>query len=431
MKVLVTGYACDPYRGSEPGVGWRAVCRIARSHDVFVLTDVHNMEGWQRAERQGEVPGNVRVRFLRKPTSTLQNRWLAHLQSWKNCSKFNGLVLDAARAWHAEVGFDLCHQVTVAGWRLPSPLWQLPVPFVWGPIGGAGVIPREFRKMLSPSGRLMEAIRDVNTSWSSRSRAFRNCMRGAAWVFAANEETETFLRPFRAGHPMKRLPIASIPEETALRFARPAGSRSEGPLRLFAGGNMEGRKGVALALRAVAVAKDRGLALRYTVAGGGPDLPNLIALRRELGLEEEVEFHPGFSGDDYVKALHAADVYFLPSFRESTPVTLLEACLAGCYPVVADTSAQGEIVRLVGGSAVPTESVEQLVDGLAAALIWCHEHPEEVRRIAANAATEVARHFASTRYDDAIAEAYRLCLAARMMETPSPADAAHDAPPST
>jgi len=412
MKILISAYACNPFGGSEPGVGWAAVCRIAKRHEVFVLTDIHNRAGWERGAAEGRIPANVTVRFLRDRSACSENRFIAHLQSWMNYRSFNRQVLAAAAAWHAEESFDLCHQVTIAAWRMPSPLWRLPIPFVWGPIGGAGYIPPAFRGILSPSARAFESVRDLNTTLASRSRAFRQAIEHSAVVFAANEETELFLKPYRAGRPLVRLPIASFAPERVARLRRPPGqAREPGPLRLFAGGNIEGRKGVSLALRALARAATRGLEFHYTVAGGGPEIPALKTLCHQLGLDDRVEFHPGYSGDAYLEALHRSDVYFLPSFRESTPVTLLEACLAGCYPVVADTSAQGEIVRLVGGTAVPVRDIDSLVAGLADALLECQANPASLSGVATQAAAAVERHFSGESYERTVEEAYALALA--------------------
>lgn len=414
MKILVVGYACNPYGGSEPGVGWAAVCRIAKRHNVWVLTDIHNREGWDRGTREGIIPQNVHVRFLRDRSACSENRFIAHLQSWMNYASFNRQVLAVAREWHREIGFDLCHQVTIAGWRMPSPLWQLPVPFVWGPIGGAGYIPPGFRGILSPSARAFERLRDVNTSFSSRSKAFADCIKNTAVVFAANEETLRFLQPFRNGRPLVKLPIASFHPDRVEQLRRPVGRvREEGPIRLFAGGNMEGRKGVGLALRALAIVAAKGIDFRYTVAGGGPEILALKALCHHLGLDSRVEFHTGFHGDGYLAALHRTDVYFLPSFRESTPVTLLEACLAGCYPVVANTSAQGEIVRLVGGHAVSVTDPDSLVQGLADAVEWCHAHPGSLEGVANRAAEAVSLHFSGESYEQTVEDAYTLATGSK------------------
>lgn len=413
MKILISAYACNPFGGSEPGVGWTAVCRIAREHEVCVITDIHNKSGWDEGARTGVIPENVRVRFLRDRSACSQNRFVAHLQSWLNYRSFNQQVLAAALQWHAEEQFDLCHQVTIAGWRMPSPLWQLQIPFVWGPIGGAGYIPPAFRPMLSTQARMFERARDFNSWWASRSHAFRDCIRETAVVFAANEETEEFLSPFRAGKPMIRLPIASFPEEKILELRRPKAARKPGPMRLFAGGNMEGRKGGTIALQSLALLKQRGIPFHYTVAGGGPDIPVLEALSAKLGLTGQVDFVPSFQKEQYLEALHQADVYFLPSFRESTPVTLLEAILAGCYPVVADTSAQGEIVRLAGGTAVAVHSIEQLVTELAAALESCAQELESLFEHACSATTVVAETFSSARYDATLKSAYAVALSSR------------------
>jgi glycosyltransferase involved in cell wall biosynthesis len=357
------------------------------------------------------IPSNVRVRFIRKRSSAIHNPFIAHIDSWLSYAAFNRLVLPAAEAWHREVGFDLCHQVTIAAWRMPSPLWRLPIPFVWGPIGGAGYIPPAFRGMLSSSSRLFEQARDLQTMLASRSAAFEACIRESAVVFAANEETELFLKPFRGDKPLVRLPIASLPAEKVARFKRPENSsRRDGSLRLFAGGNMEGRKGVSLALKALAIVQRAGVDFHYTIGGGGPEIASLKKMAATLGLGDQVEFHPGFRGDDYVVKLHETDVYFLPSFRESTPVTLLEAYLAGCYPVVADTSAQGEIVRLAGGRAVPVNDMESLIQGLADAVIWCAQHRGELPQLAAASAERVAAHFSSERYDATLEQAYRTAM---------------------
>jgi glycosyltransferase involved in cell wall biosynthesis len=413
MKVLVSAYACDPYQGSEPGVGWTAVCRIARQHDVWVLSHTRHQEGWERARNEGKVPPNVTVRFLGENPPWLENRFLAHLQSWKSYADFTAIVLDAAQAWHREVGFNLCHQVTIATWRVPSPLWQLPIPLVWGPIGGGGYIPPAFRPMLSPLARGFELARDFNSARALKAKSFQESIQNSAVVFAANEETELLLKPHRGDRPLVRLPIASITSEKAEKFQRPEITKPSESLRLFAGGNMEGRKGVSLALKALARVAAKGINFQYTVAGGGPEIPTLVKLARQLGLSNRVEFHPWFSGQDYIAALQATDVYFLPSFRESTPVTLLEAYLAGCYPVVADTSAQGEIVRMAGGSAVPVTSIEQLVDGLAGAIIDCAHRRDELSARVAESRVKLVAYFDSARYDQAIADAYRVAMESR------------------
>ncbi len=407
MRVLVAAYSCDPYRGSEAGVGWRALQRIAARHEVCALVNRHNQEGWERAREAGLIPAGVRVRFVAGGVACSPNRLVARAQSWLNYATFQRKLLGEALAWHREEKFDLCHQITIASWRIPSPLWRMPIPLVWGPIGGAGRMPGAFRGSLGTAARAFEALRDANTWVSSRRKAFRDCVRRAAVVIAANAETAAFLAPFRGDRPLLELPIASFPPEVVAKLRRPGNKppAREG-LRLFAGGNMIGTKGLAYALRALRIVADRGVAFHYTIAGGGPAIEDAKALSEGFGLNDSVEFHPGFRGDDYTRVLQESDVYLLPSFRESTPVTMLEAMLAGCYPVVADTSAQGEIARLCGGAAVPIDSPDTLVEGLAEAVCRCADAQRDLRAEASAIAESVARQFSSETYDRTLDRVY-------------------------
>lgn len=178
---------------------------------------------------------------------------------------------------------------------------------------------------------------------------------------------------------------------------------------------------MSLALRALAVVADKGIDFQYTIAGGGPEFETLKALAFQLGISESVEFHPGFTGKDYLAKLHSTDVYFLPSYRETMGMTLVEAILAGCYPVVADVSAQGEIVRRVGGTAVKADSIDEMVTRLSDSIIWCHGNRGSLPCLANQAAAKAAREFSSDHYDDVICQAYDKAIAAFNKATKSKA----------
>ena len=41
-KILVSAYACEPYKGSEQAVGWNIVLELAKTDDVHVITRANN-----------------------------------------------------------------------------------------------------------------------------------------------------------------------------------------------------------------------------------------------------------------------------------------------------------------------------------------------------------------------------------------------------
>ena len=43
MKILLSAYACQPNKGSEPGIGWNWATELVKlGHDVWVLTRSDN-----------------------------------------------------------------------------------------------------------------------------------------------------------------------------------------------------------------------------------------------------------------------------------------------------------------------------------------------------------------------------------------------------
>jgi glycosyltransferase involved in cell wall biosynthesis len=284
----------------------------------------------------------------------------------------------------------------------------MPIPFVWGPIGGTSSLPCNFFGILSTPAKLFEVARQASGIIESRSRAFLNCVTKSSVVIAANDETVAFLRQFRAKAPITRIsPVFFDAQRVAvLRDYPRQPPMPGGPLRLFAGGNLEGRKGVALALEVIAELKLRGVRVKYTFGGHGPELHSLQTLARRLGIDDRVEFHQGFQREDYVRCLKESDVYFLPSFRETTPITLLEAALAGCFPVVADNSGAGEIVRRIGGTAVPAHDRAQIVSQLADTLQWCDSHREYCVSAGSDISAKAAEEFGRAKYVQRINEIY-------------------------
>lgn len=89
-------------------------------------------------------------------------------------------------------------------------------------------------------------------------------------------------------------------------------------------------KGVDMAIRAVAAIPD---GVRLLVAGDGEMKDELVALARELGAEERIEFLGWVSGDDKDRLFRTADVFCLPSTNDAYPMSFVESMAFG-IPVV-------------------------------------------------------------------------------------------------
>jgi glycosyltransferase involved in cell wall biosynthesis len=375
MKVLIAAAACHPTSGSEAYVGWQAITQLRRDHDLWVLTS-----GWCREDIKAFLDKNpdwrnVQFFYVDKPLPDHPNRLVARMFSWIRYRRWCLLAAKVGEKLAAEVKFDLAHHVTMATWRTGSPLSEIGIPWIWGPIGGGENFPATMLRVMSPVAVLFEIVRGLNTMMAKRSRGVRCAAASAALIIPNNPETESLV--VSLGVPkerIRRLCQSFLTEEHLERLKRKASitPRECGELRCIAGGNLEGRKGVAIALHALARLKREGIPFCYTYLGRGPELEHLKALADRLGIAERVNFVDSLSGDEYVQALQSSHFYLLPSLREGVPVTQMEAMAAGCVPVVADCGGAGPMARSSGSEPIPVTTKAQMTREIAEAIkrLW-------------------------------------------------------------
>jgi glycosyltransferase involved in cell wall biosynthesis len=376
MRILLSAIACHPGRGSESGVGWKAAAALSKDHTVHVLTSKGEHEGVERALATGAYP-NLSFTFFGSDAPYHENRLIARLQSWKRYADWTRGSLNVARKLAAQQCFDLAHHVTYSSWRIPSPLWQLDLPFVWGPVGGTAEYPKKLLGKLAPRSQLFELMRGVSNRHASRSKSLKECVRNSAAVVASNKETFDKLMPLRGRKEGLHVLFPAFFTDQQVRSLKfdAANKPPDKPLQLFAGGNIIGSKGLIFALEALLIASRQRIAWQLVVGGYGPEIPFLRKKAEALGIADRIDFHMGFDGNAYRQKLKDSHIFILPSFRENAPGTILEAMLAGCVPIVVNASAQGEIVDRKLGFKVPVTSASQITSDIADALIELAHNP--------------------------------------------------------
>jgi glycosyltransferase involved in cell wall biosynthesis len=413
MKVLVSAVACTPYHGSENYVGWEAVKALSKDHGLWVLTSRRNVPDLQRATAEGLVPDNVHFAFAGTCSPWHPNRMRARLQGWREYLNFSKAILPVARQLLYQEKFDVVHHVTYVTWRVASPLGELGIPFVFGPVGGYEQFPLRLLPTLSPAATAFELARMTSNVISRFSPAVRHCLRSADHVVVGNLETEKLVKTVRgASAGVSTLSAAfysSTQIESFSRFAE--GKHLSGPLRLFAAGNMEGRKGVALALEALAEAKQKGVQFQYRLGASGPEVAHLKQLTSRLGLQDHVIFGDSLHGEAYRRELGDTHIFLLPSLRESAGLTMMEAMLAGAVPVVADCGGPASIVTNDSGYKIPITSSHQMVQEMAEILVAMDRNRQLIAEKGRAASARIATHFSEDNYRQTIKGIYQAVTA--------------------
>jgi glycosyltransferase involved in cell wall biosynthesis len=409
MKVLIAAAACHPTSGSEAYVGWQAISQLRRDHDLWVLTSGWCREGIEAFLEKNPDWRNVQFFYVDKPLPDHPNRLVARMFSWIRYRRWCLLAAKVGEKLAAQVKFDLAQHVTMATWRTGSPLSGIGIPWIWGPIGGGETFPWRMIPVLSPVAAIFEIVRAVNTWLAKKSPSVRRAARDATLILPNNPETERLVSGL--GVPRnrtRRLCQSFLTEERfgSLKRTQWKPPNECGEVRLVAGGNLEGRKGVAIALRAIARLLAEGIPFRYTYLGRGPELEHLKALSNRLGIEERVHFVDSLSGDEYMQALQSSHVYLLPSLREGVPVTQMEAMAAGCVPIVADCGGAGPMARSSGAEPIPVSTLDRMTGEIAEAIKRYWENPERWIELSQRSSEGIRSGYCSEHYLAMMRECY-------------------------
>jgi glycosyltransferase involved in cell wall biosynthesis len=169
-----------------------------------------------------------------------------------------------------------------------------------------------------------------------------------------------------------------------------AGRRpANGPLRLVYGGRFEqGQKGIFDLPEIDRALQAAGVAVTWTLAGGGPDEDEL---RRRWAFNPAVRWMGSLTAANLSALYQEQDVFVLPTRFEGFPVALLEAMASGLPPVVSDiASGVPEIIESgVHGERLPVGDVR----AFAGAIARLDRDRNRLEAMSAAAQQEVARRF--------------------------------------
>jgi glycosyltransferase involved in cell wall biosynthesis len=183
----------------------------------------------------------------------------------------------------------------------------------------------------------------------------------------------------------------------------------DGPFLLLFCGRLNGpheQKGIDVLLKSLAMVLRQHEVVLHMV-GTGPRLDQYRVLARDLGVEQSVIFE-GFVEHDQMPAHYArADLFVLPSRRESFGLVLAEAMACG-LPVVATTAGAipEVVVDGVTGLLVQPDSPE----ALASAVVSLLNDPQRMKTMGAAGSERVRELFTWDRVAERVADGYDRAL---------------------
>ena len=404
-RILLSAYACEPARGSEPGVGWNWCLALAsQGYEVWVITRENNRSVIERGLRgvSDAVRRNLHFNYYDLP------RWI---RRWKTLpfgvyiyyAWWQRAIVPLALALHREVKFDLVQHITFGSWRQPSLLYRLEAPFVFGPVGGGEMAPRNLARGFPLIERLHATARYAMNKAGLCNPQLRECLRRSALVIARTPETAAWISS-AGGTAVQSLEIGI--ETAEIKNGPSGGDASPHVLRCLFAGRLVGWKGAHLAIEAIAAACAQGADATLTVVGRGPLRGQLDALVIKLGIESRVRFIDWLPQSDLFEQYHQHDILLFPSAQDSGGTVVIEALARGLPVVCLDLGGPGVLVDSSCGAVVTTKgrSQAEVAHSLAVALVSLDSNRDVLAALARGARTKALENT----WDAVVTRAYRL-----------------------
>lgn len=388
-RILISAYACEPFRGSEPGVGWNWVRQASRFGQIWVITRSNNRKTIDTALARESFP-NVHFVYVDFPKwARLWKRGERGLHAYYYLWQIHAYF--TARRLHRNIGFDLVHHVTFVNFWMPSFLSLLPARFVWGPVGGGESAPLAFWRSLGWRGVAYESARWLARTLGTLDPFVRLTAIRADRAFATTQDTAARLTRLGCRN-VALLSEAALPDEEIERFAN-LPDAPERPFRVLSLGRLLHWKGFHLGIEAFARFAKRVPDSEYWIVGAGPERKRLERLVDDLNLRGKVFLTGRVPREEALAQLTQCHILLHPSLHDSGGWVCLEAMAAGRPVICLDLGGPGVQVSEEAGIKVPAITPTRVVADISAALVRLAENPALRQSMGAAGRRRVAQHF--------------------------------------
>jgi len=402
-KLLMIAYACDPEAFMESRLGWHRAVEAAKQLDTWVLCAGDESHQRRLDQSVAEIPG-LKIQCV--PRTPFENRfWDTPGCLYYLYNLWHRRAFQAAQELHKEIKFDLTHQVNFCGFREPGYLYQLDVPFIWGPLGGTQNFPFRFLREICFVDGVYEFFRGMLNTFDLRIRPrVRNAANKSAITLSANT---TCQRDFKAA-----LGIDSeVQLETGLRSIPgriKAHRKADDPLNILWSGRLKAWKAFPLLMQSLTKLPP-DVSYRVRVLGYGVCEKSWKRQAERLGIANRIEW---VGWPSYTKSLEHyawADVFAFTSLRDTSGTGLLEALSFGVPIIGLNHQGAADIITPDSGIAIDPKSKASICDGFVKSLEALYRSPDQLECLS-RGALKRAEYYHWDRLGDSMAKVYETVL---------------------
>lgn len=385
-NILILAYQLSPTKGSEYSVAWNYVKRMSKYNHLTVLYGVSgdHLGDTEEMEQYASEIGIKNVEFIVVKPDKITN-----MLNW--CNRHNILSYSfyfAYHSWHKQVfhvaqglienrQYDLIHFVGPIGYREPGYLWQLNIPYLWGPIGGANNASMILLQHSSISTKIKYHIRNhLNKIQLLFNQNLKKVLEHTDLLLTSTTENQQIFvdRFHKQSFYLAENSIDNIRGLTLSKF------NTDKRYHFIVVGRIDAGKCLNILLEALCLIKNRDKYI-LDIVGDGPDKQRLEIFAKKNGLCNIV-WHGFLPRKSAVELFDHAHLHIVTSAKEGNPTTIWEAMSYGVPTISFDHCGMHDTVTKESGIRIPITSYTQCVRDLATHLDNLLENPILFKKLA-------------------------------------------------
>jgi glycosyltransferase involved in cell wall biosynthesis len=347
-------------------MGWGWVHALSKYHDLWVITEKDEFQAdiEKELKNKPELRDAIHFYYISRERHHIWEKIWPPSYYW-SYRKWQKEAYTLACSLHREIGFDLVHQLNMTGYREPGYLWKLPLPFIWGPIGGFMQMPWSFMSVLGWRSTVFYSARNIINSFQMRfSARVRKAINKANALIAATKEDKIAIKKIFNKE-------STLINETGVSLLQAKQSqpqyKKDRALKLCWCGLIIGRKALPLALHAISRLQ-KELCIEMDIIGDGPEQKRNAIMAKKLGIDSVIRWHGWISHKMAQQIISQSDMMLFTSLQEGTPHVILEALSFGVPVICHDICGFGTVVDETCGIKIPTVNPQKSIEGFTGAI---------------------------------------------------------------
>lgn len=369
MKVLASVYACSPYDGSERAVGWNWLKELNEYHEITALTShVYRKDIEDYLAKNPESMKNIRFVYIDVPHTSWHIGYRLERLYYMLWQK---RAVKVARELMKQEKYDLVHHITYVTCILPTEMYKLGLPFLYGPVSGGENTPSIIHYPMSVKNKITEFVRIGAQLFFRETPNFAKTMKKSSLILVTTEETKRVV-PKKYHNKVEIFQSIGLTED--IFYPEPKIKENVIPRFLMAG-RMLYWKGFEMGIAAFVDALDKGFRGELVVLGDTENNPSYEAhmdhLKSICGqyINNEIKFVPKIVHEQMKEFYDGFDVLVNCSLRDSGCFIVMEAMSRGLPSIVVNTG--GPKVNTTNETAIKIEPapIKKMIDEISKAII--------------------------------------------------------------